>query len=71
MTTSTTIPKGFYPDPTGAPHLRWWDGRQWTGATTIPAAPSSPRQRSNHYAGMIVGVMFMLLFVAVLLTNRL
>lgn len=23
-------PAGFYPDPSGGPGRRWWDGRQWT-----------------------------------------
>ncbi|PZG02068.1 DUF2510 domain-containing protein, partial [Nonomuraea aridisoli] len=31
MTTQT--PAGWYPDPYGEPHLRWWDGKQWTDAT--------------------------------------
>ncbi|WP_223190769.1 DUF2510 domain-containing protein [Nonomuraea terrae] len=30
MTTQT--PAGWYPDPYGEPHLRWWDGKQWTDA---------------------------------------
>jgi hypothetical protein len=25
-------PPGWYPDPTGARQLRWWDGSQWTSA---------------------------------------
>ena len=24
------VPEGWHPDPSGDPHLRWWDGRQWT-----------------------------------------
>lgn len=27
------MPPGWYQDPSGAPHQRWWDGQQWTGAT--------------------------------------
>ena len=29
---------GWYSDPNGGPHLRWWDGTAWTEHTTPPAA---------------------------------
>ena len=32
---------GWYPDPTGAPGGRWWDGAQWTAHTLAP--PVAPR----------------------------
>ncbi|AXI76867.1 phospholipid scramblase-related protein [Peterkaempfera bronchialis] len=32
MTTATN-PPGWYPDPHGAPGLRWWDGSRWTEHT--------------------------------------
>jgi hypothetical protein len=25
-----SAPPGWYPDPSGAPSWRWWDGRSWT-----------------------------------------
>jgi uncharacterized protein len=36
-------PPGWYPDPSGGPAVRWWDGRAWT-ASLAPLAPpaSSP-----------------------------
>ena len=36
-----TTPAGWYPDPSGAPGQRYWDGRQWT-AHSAPAAPAIP-----------------------------
>lgn len=37
---------GWYPDPGGAPMLRWFDGRQWTPQTAPmgPAAGGMPPQ---------------------------
>jgi hypothetical protein len=29
----TAIPAAWYPDPYGAPQLRWWDGSTWTQHT--------------------------------------
>jgi hypothetical protein len=34
----TIPPPGWYPDPHGAPHMRWWDGAQWTAHVGPPAA---------------------------------
>lgn len=42
-----SIPAGWYPDPSGAPGTRWWDGGQWTahaspvaGYAAVPSAPA-------------------------------
>lgn len=29
-------PAGWYPDPTGGPRLRWWDGGDWTDHRRVP-----------------------------------
>ena len=43
-------PAGWYPDPSGRPFQRYWDGRAWTTGTRgasqkSPAAPPGPPQR--------------------------
>lgn len=32
------VPAGWYPDPTGMPVWRWWNGRAWTAFTSGPVA---------------------------------
>lgn len=45
----TSLPPNWYPDPSGAPQLRWWDGQQWTAHTHPGQAASThvpvPEQR--------------------------
>lgn len=49
MTTLPTSPApGWYPDPTGSPQTRWWDGSAWTEQTRPLPPPSL-------YAGMPPG----------------
>lgn len=31
--TPVDVQPGWYPDPDGAPCMRWWDGQRWTGST--------------------------------------
>lgn len=37
-----STPAGWYPDPSGGPDTRWWDGTQWTDRLNTPysAAPA-------------------------------
>lgn len=44
-------PPGWYPDPAGTP--RWWDGQQWTAATTEPPAQSYGASAARLDAGAI------------------
>lgn len=47
---------GWYPDPAGAPGLRWWSGSQWTAdikddpaATTVTGQPEPGPAPANPY----------------------
>jgi hypothetical protein len=42
----TSAEPGWYPDPTGAAPLRWWDGTDWVRATHDPAAADDDAWRS-------------------------
>jgi len=49
--TNAPVPAGWYPDPSGAQQLRWWDGAQWTahyaplaGAAQQPVQQQVPAQ---------------------------
>jgi len=46
-----TPPPAWYPDPSRAPGLRYWDGQQWTGYThdTASAQPA-PNKRTRWIA---------------------
>ena len=39
---STPLLPGLYPDPSGAPRQRYWDGQRWTGHAPWPAPRSHP-----------------------------
>jgi hypothetical protein len=36
---TSVAPAGWYPDPTGAPGHRWWDGAAWSAATAPDLRP--------------------------------
>lgn len=60
-----TTPAGWYPDPSGAPGQRYWDGQQWTDhAAPPPGGPAGSGQTagagirlgSRILDGIIVGI---------------
>lgn len=51
---------GWYPDPSGMPGQRYWDGRQWSSETTHvpPRPPMQPiKQRSRSQAIIVACVL--------------
>jgi len=55
-TPSPGPPPGWYDDPGGAPALRWWDGRQWTGHSQ-PLPSALPEGTGRHRSPGTPGVM--------------
>ncbi|MFP5327301.1 MAG: DUF2510 domain-containing protein [Acidimicrobiia bacterium] len=61
---------GWYPDPSGTPQQRYWDGAQWTEHVAPMAAPQTapPAQRSRGVGCLIAVVIgVVVLFVGAIL----
>jgi Protein of unknown function (DUF2510) len=43
-TSGATTPAGWYPDPAGSGHLRWWDGTVWTAHLAPQPTPEPTPQ---------------------------
>jgi hypothetical protein len=56
---STPLLPGLYPDPSGGPRQRYWDGQRWAGQTPWPAPASRPIGR---WIALSVLAVMMLLF---------
>lgn len=56
MQPTPQIAAGWYPDPNGAPHQRYWDGAQWTGHTAPQAVPPAMAYQQPMYGGYPVPV---------------
>ncbi|MBO9556350.1 DUF2510 domain-containing protein [Cellulomonas sp.] len=64
--TQPSPPAGFYPDPSGAPQQRFWDGTAWTAHTqayappvvdapTTPTVPAAAPQGFRTPTGEVIG----------------
>lgn len=45
----SNIPAGYYPDPAGSPHQRWWNGSSWG---ELQAAPAHPYAGASPYGAV-------------------
>lgn len=45
----TEFAAGWYPDPSGGPGQRWWDGMQWTNSIYPAANPAIPQVQQGQY----------------------
>jgi hypothetical protein len=76
MTNTPQIPAGWFPDPSGGPGQRWWDGSQWSehfsdvphaGATGTTAVASRPAPTGTTTPFILVFVLVPLLSVIALI----
>ncbi len=47
--TSPQPAAGWYPDPSGAPGQKYWDGRQWVESPPVPFPPSAPYAGGGYH----------------------
>ena len=48
----TNVPAGWYPDPAGSPHQRWWDGSNWSQTTQTTPTANPYAATTNPYTPM-------------------
>lgn len=65
-----SVPPGWYPDPSGAPVQRFWDGNAWTAQTAggHPAAVPPRAARPPWIPWIIAGVAVVLALAILLVT---
>lgn len=63
-----TPPPGWYPDPSGAPAQRYWDGTTWSAGPPVPTGVApAPRRDSNRRGWVIATVCAVVLVLLVVL----
>ncbi len=61
-------PAGWYPDPSGGPQQRYWDGAQWTDqvqAHAAPAAPEPPKKKRHWCRWVAAGIVLLIVVAAI------
>lgn len=61
-----SVPPGWYPDPSGAPLQRFWDGNAWTSQTAAGYPPVGQQPRPPWIPWIIAGVAVVLVLIALL-----
>jgi hypothetical protein len=61
MSAAPPPPAGWYPDPDGGPHQRWFDGVEWTNRYQPPTAPPQSTAESGritiHYGFALLAIL--------------
>lgn len=61
---------GWYPDPSGAPRQRYWDGQKWDGQRWADApVPQTRPDKTKWIAGGIVALVALVLLIAIASTS--
>lgn len=68
MSAPQSAAPGWYPDPSGAPGQRYFDGTNWT--VTAPPPPPAPAPKKGRKWPWIVGGVVVLLFIAGLVGGK-
>jgi hypothetical protein len=55
VTATTRLPAGWYPDPEGDDHRRWWDGQEWTQYTAEFQRPTSVEEPAIEPTETVAG----------------
>ncbi|MCW2681487.1 MAG: peptidyl-prolyl cis-trans isomerase [Frankiales bacterium] len=63
--TSPAQPPGWYPDPTGQPQSRYWDGIQWTSSTQFAGGAVPKGRSSGAVVALVVGSVLLVLLLLV------